>query len=242
MLTDKRQRFVQEYCVDFNATQAAKRAGYSADTAGSIGFDLLQIPEVKESIEERKKDIAAAVGLTPEWILRKWIELANADPADLACVKIVNCRYCNGYDYNYQWTQNEYREALDKALAAGKAAPDGMGGFDFNPNGKVHPDCPECGGDGLNKVSVTDTSEVKGYGRKLFAGVKQTKDGIEIKTRDQDAALANLSKYLGMSLERKELSGPGGNAIVLANLKAEDLDDEQLAALIGMEAADDNKA
>ena len=29
-LTDKQRRFAQEYVVDFNATQAATRAGYSS--------------------------------------------------------------------------------------------------------------------------------------------------------------------------------------------------------------------
>ena len=67
-------------------------------------------------------------------------------------------------------------------------------------------------------------------GRKLFAGVKKTKDGLEIKTRDQDAALKNLSAYLGMSLERRELSGPGGRPLQIA-LSADDMTDDELAAI-----------
>ncbi|WBO86077.1 terminase small subunit [Hymenobacter yonginensis] len=36
-LTAKQQRFVEEYCVDWNCTQAAIRAGYSEESAYSIG-------------------------------------------------------------------------------------------------------------------------------------------------------------------------------------------------------------
>jgi len=41
-LTPKQQRFVQEYLVDLNATQAAVRAGYSRRNADKIGPELLE--------------------------------------------------------------------------------------------------------------------------------------------------------------------------------------------------------
>lgn len=51
-LTDKQQRFVDEYLIDLNATQAAIRAGYSEKTADSIGLQLLRKTQVAEAIEE----------------------------------------------------------------------------------------------------------------------------------------------------------------------------------------------
>jgi len=45
-LTSKQQRFADEYLVDLNATQAAKRAGYSAHTAGQQGEKLLKKAEI----------------------------------------------------------------------------------------------------------------------------------------------------------------------------------------------------
>ena len=36
-MTEKQKRFVEEYLIDLNATQAAIRAGYSPQTAYSIG-------------------------------------------------------------------------------------------------------------------------------------------------------------------------------------------------------------
>ena len=42
----RQQRFVAEYLVDFNSSQAAIRAGYSARTAGSQGDRLLKLGEL----------------------------------------------------------------------------------------------------------------------------------------------------------------------------------------------------
>lgn len=57
--TDKQELFCLEYMVDLNATQAAKRAGYSEKTAYSIGSELLKKPEIlmriKNLMEERSK-------------------------------------------------------------------------------------------------------------------------------------------------------------------------------------------
>lgn len=54
-LTPKQRRFVDEYLVDLNATQAAIRAGYSAKTAASIGQENLIKPEILAGIEKGQK-------------------------------------------------------------------------------------------------------------------------------------------------------------------------------------------
>lgn len=51
-LTPKQQRFVQEYAVDLNATQAAIRAGYSPKTARSIASENMQRPAVKTAVQK----------------------------------------------------------------------------------------------------------------------------------------------------------------------------------------------
>ena len=45
-LTPKQQQFVREYLIDFNATQAAIRAGYSPKTAQVIGAENLKKPRM----------------------------------------------------------------------------------------------------------------------------------------------------------------------------------------------------
>lgn len=52
-MTDKQQRFCDEYLIDLNATQAAVRAGYSEKTARVIGQENLTKPAIKEYIEKR---------------------------------------------------------------------------------------------------------------------------------------------------------------------------------------------
>ena len=49
-LTDKQALFVLEYLVDLNATQAAIRAGYSAQTARKIGSENLTKPDIMQAI------------------------------------------------------------------------------------------------------------------------------------------------------------------------------------------------
>jgi len=52
-LSNKQRVFVEEYLKDWNATQAALRAGYSAKTAYSIGQENLKKPEVNTAIQAR---------------------------------------------------------------------------------------------------------------------------------------------------------------------------------------------
>ena len=57
-LTPKQKRFVEEYVIDCNATQAAIRAGYSPKTAYSIGQENLKKPEVMKAIAEKQKKVS----------------------------------------------------------------------------------------------------------------------------------------------------------------------------------------
>lgn len=56
-LTDKQQAFIEEYLTDFNATQAALRAGYSEKTARSIGSENLTKPDIAEAIQNRLNEL-----------------------------------------------------------------------------------------------------------------------------------------------------------------------------------------
>lgn len=235
MLSARKIRFVHEYCVDWNATKAYIRAGYSEKGAGQSAHELLKSPEIADRITERKEELAAKAELDASWVLKQWRDIATADTNELMQVQRVCCRFCWGLAHEYQWTEREYRQALDTALNATppKPVPDGMGGFGFDPTADPCPACPECHGEGLAHLHIADTRKLKGSARRLYAGVKRTKDGIEIKTRDKDAAVANIARYLGMPLERKELSGPGGGPVALvATIRAEDLTDDELAARI----------
>jgi len=77
-LTDKQQRFVAEYLIDLNATQAAIRAGYSAKTAEWIGPQLLGKSHVSAAIAKRMEDRSKRTEITQDRVLTD-IELIKQD-------------------------------------------------------------------------------------------------------------------------------------------------------------------
>ena len=69
-LTPKQQRFVDEYLIDLNATQAAIRAGYSEKTAYSIGDENLKKPEIKKAIEQAQQERQKRTLVTQDDVIR----------------------------------------------------------------------------------------------------------------------------------------------------------------------------
>ena len=65
-LTAKQQRFVEEFLVDGNATQAAIRSGYSRKTAKDIGCENLAKPNITAAIEVGHKKLAERCAVTVE--------------------------------------------------------------------------------------------------------------------------------------------------------------------------------
>lgn len=82
-ISDKQERFCQEYLIDLNATQAAIRAGYSEKTAGSQSHDLLKKPEIDARIEQLKADRSHRTKVDADWLLSRLAAEADADVADL---------------------------------------------------------------------------------------------------------------------------------------------------------------
>lgn len=68
-LTPKQQRFVEEYLIDLNATQAAIRAGYSEKTAKEIGSENLTKPNIQKAIEEAQNKRAERTEITQDYVL-----------------------------------------------------------------------------------------------------------------------------------------------------------------------------
>ncbi|WP_418459929.1 terminase small subunit [Brucella intermedia] len=76
-LTPKQERFVAEYLIDLNATQAAIRAGYSEKTAGQVGFENLKKPEIADAIAAKAGKTAEKLDLSAERVLRGLFEEAT---------------------------------------------------------------------------------------------------------------------------------------------------------------------
>ncbi|WP_298966159.1 terminase small subunit [uncultured Roseibium sp.] len=79
-LTDKQARFIEEYLVDLNATQAAIRAGYSEKTANEQGSRLLANVKVSDAIAEAQKERSERTQITQDRVL---LELARLSFSDL---------------------------------------------------------------------------------------------------------------------------------------------------------------
>ena len=78
-LSAKRQRFVDEYCVDFNGTQAAIRAGYSIRTANEQAARLLATVSVKRALEEKRAEIAESSKLKVSDVIDELRNIAFSD-------------------------------------------------------------------------------------------------------------------------------------------------------------------
>ena len=82
-LTPKQQRFVDEYLIDLNATQAAIRAGYSEKTAKEIGSENLTKPNIAKAIEEAQNKRAEQTQIDAAYVLKRLIEIDQMDVLDI---------------------------------------------------------------------------------------------------------------------------------------------------------------
>ncbi|MCW2286072.1 phage terminase small subunit [Rhodoblastus acidophilus] len=81
-LTPKQQRFVEEYAIDANATQAAIRAGYSPRTAGQIGERLLKKVEIAAAVSKAQKTRSERTEITADRIAEELAQIAFANVGD----------------------------------------------------------------------------------------------------------------------------------------------------------------
>ena len=108
-MTKKQKRFVEEYLIDLNATQAAIRAGYSPDTAGSIGAENLKKPEIKSRIDKAMAERSRRTGINQDRVLQELARigfakitdvvdpktakiLPDASEDDLACIQSIKIK------------------------------------------------------------------------------------------------------------------------------------------------------
>jgi phage terminase small subunit len=229
MLSDRQKRFVHHQARITDGAKAYVLAGYSEQGAAQGASRLLQSVEIQEAIEEEKADLARVAGLSPEWVLNRWMLIADADPRELIHTRIGCCRHCWGIDHKREWMEHEYASALNEALMSMGLPPAFEGGLGYSPTREPNPACPKCKGEGLPRTWLADSRKISRSAAALFAGVKQTKDGIEIKMHDQPAALKSLADYLGM---QNKSSGEIKVAAAIAVGNVKDLSDAELAGIL----------
>lgn len=219
-LTDKQERFALAVAMGDMTASDAYRSVYDAErmadaTIWRNASVLMKHAKVAARIAELRAEGRERTAWDVTRVLNHLADIATADPAELIRSERRACRYCHGTDHAYQWRDEaEWAVACEESGNADQPLPDISGGFGFRRTAKPHPDCPRCDGEGYEHIHLADVREVKGPARRLYAGVKKTKDGIEIKMRDQDAALVNIAKIIGaFAPERHELTGKDGAPI-----------------------------
>lgn len=218
-LNPRQRRFADFYLISLNASDAYRKAGYPADgvSARASAARLLTDVNVAAYIAARRAALQDKLEITQEMVLKRWWDIATADPNELVEYRRDNCRFCWGNAHAYQWIDNEeyMREVVrhmrdeERATEAGKKfnrePPDGAGGFGFVKNRAPNPSCPKCDGDGVGYVHIHDTRRATAAGRLLYAGMKEGKEGIELKTHDQMKALDSVARHIGMFKEKVEI-------------------------------------
>ena len=82
-LTEKQKRFIEEYLIDLNATQAAIRAGYSPNSARDIGSENLTKPDIRARIDEALAERSKRTGINADRVLREIARIAFVNAADV---------------------------------------------------------------------------------------------------------------------------------------------------------------
>lgn len=243
-LSAKREQYCQEYIKDLNQTQAALRAGYAKRSAEQQASRLMLNDEVKARIQVLMDERAKRDIIDQDAVLKRWSELAFADPNELTSIRVFACRFCHGNGHQYQWrTQAEFEQALEvywdlpDDARSKRVAPSEAGGYGYSINLDPVDTCPNCDGLGMSRTVLKDTTKLSSAARALFAGVKETQHGVEVKMHDQMAALNNTARHLGMFPSKVELTGKDGGPIetVTTEMTAE----EAAAAYKGTLDADD---
>jgi phage terminase small subunit len=209
-LTDKQIRFITEYMVDFNATKAAKKAGYSEKTAYSIGQENLTKPEIKTEIDRRMNQL----GLSAEQTTKLIVDIAKASLNDYFKVTkkevipqirvglqviidqlqeeiVFEEEFANIAGYNEEERENHQKEQdrrkrqllrLQLTLKRNPHATDLING---------EPEIVEYADLDIPKlVQDKEAGKIKSY--------KITDNGIQVEMYPADAALTNLARIHGL--------------------------------------------
>lgn len=91
-MTKKQKLFIEEYLIDLNATQAAIRAGYSPETAGSIGSENLKKPEIRARIDKAMAERSRRTGITQDRVLMELAKIGFANIKDVIDTETAKIR------------------------------------------------------------------------------------------------------------------------------------------------------
>lgn len=205
-LTNKQRVFVEEYLRCWNATEAARRAGYSKKMARQIGSENLSKPDIAAEIERRLDDLT----MSEAEILARLTEHGRGDLGQF--FKPIE-----------EWTffpLPSYEVIDAREVEADREDGDGK----------------EKRVSYLVRHVVLDTEKLLDprYSHLVKKFSDSVKNGLSIELYSAQDAIVQLGKIRGLFKERVEHTGKGGGPIETKNVDLARLSDEQLASLISV--------
>lgn len=207
---DRRDKFIRQYLIHSNASRAYREAGYEdGPSVHQNASRLLSSDYVQSRLASAKADALAKLDVKVADVLAMQRDIAFTDRAEITSYVIGACRYCWGIDHRFQWrTHREFADAVETYMGKGEAyhanhtAPDDEGGYGYKHSAAPNPDCPECEGEGVERVKFKDTRLMTEAERRIFAGVETTQHGIRYRFEDRGKAIESLAQHLQFYAER----------------------------------------
>ena len=176
-LTIKQQHFAEEYVIHGDAS-AAYRVAYNS---GNMS---------EETIRRKAYDVKNNGNVTAR------INELQKEASKKAEIKVV--------DVLKMWREIATAD-LNDLVQIRRVACSSCHSTNEDTGQAPKPDCSSCRGEGIEHIHIADTRKLKGGAKLLYGGARKTKNGIEVIIRDQNVALTNIAKFLGMFDGRAEV-------------------------------------
>lgn len=212
--TDKQELFAQEWARTGNKA-AAYRIVYQPDprtapgSVWSAASRVAAIPAVAKRHAELVQSAALETVVSIREALQWQLDIATADPNEIAYVAKRACRHCYGEGHRYQWIDDdEYMRACIKAIDAKGNPPDDLGGYGYSRAMEPAVECPHCLGQGIPEEVVNDTTKLTGKARKLYKGLDYKNGQWVVTMHDQEKAWEKVCRMLGAFNDKLDLRTP----------------------------------
>lgn len=223
-LNFEQQAFVDELLsmerrIAWKAYQRVYRV-YNPKTCEAAASRLLRLVKVQRAIAAGEEARLKRVEYTQDQMFNRLHMMLAADVNEIVEHRRENCRHCHGKDFLYQWIDEAEHEKvcdeIDNSLEDGQMPqyPSDAGGYGYDDHELPNPGCPKCGGLGTTRMVIHDTRFLSPGARMLYAGVKQTKEGIEAKVNDQLAVARLMMQHMGMLDPKLTLKGDSENPLI----------------------------
>lgn len=211
---DARQaKFIDLWLVTYDPRQSYKDAGFKCtnDNATSAAASRL-LSKVKSHpyMLARQVELFSRTADVQNQLIATYHAASFADPRELVEYVRRCCRYCYGIGHKFQLRPSEMERRRDQYEADKATAEadkktigdfDELGGIGYDGKKSPSPDCPECDGEGEGRALFKDTSNLSPAALALYEGVKEGKDGTEMKVASQKSYRDGLAKLFNMNVE-----------------------------------------